>query len=186
MPSKIEIINLALTNLGAELVISLDEETELVSRVNNIYELTKKSVLESHPWGFASKRIQLAPSINKPAFEFDNAFPLPSDFLRVISLYPEEYQIKYTIESGHILANESVLNLKYVYNVSEESKFTSIFSHCFAARLAHELCQYVTGSSAKSQELWQLYNNKRQEAKSINALQKTPQPVVGNSWLDSR
>jgi len=60
MSSKFNIINKAMRSLGQDPVTSLTEDTENMRKVDDIYDITLKALLRSHPWSFAKKEVALS------------------------------------------------------------------------------------------------------------------------------
>ena len=71
----------ALLMLGAQTVASTSDGTDRSTLAANLYESARDSVLRSHPWNCATKRVVLAPDSAAPAFGYAAQFALPSDFL---------------------------------------------------------------------------------------------------------
>ena len=80
--SDVAIANLALQKLGSGHITSLSQDDPSARAVNACYEQIRDMELRKHPWNFARKRTTLAPDATTPSFDFDYAFPLPSDCLR--------------------------------------------------------------------------------------------------------
>jgi len=83
MASKIDISNMALRRLGAETITSLDASTKIARIMKNIYDITRKRVLESHPWAFALKRAE----IYAEGFENTVTLPITSDGATVTATF---------------------------------------------------------------------------------------------------
>ncbi len=75
------------------------------------YEQTRDALLRSHFWRFASARASLSQDSTDPAFEWDNQFILPSDFLRLKSVDDGFVScalvsnFSYAIEGDRLLSN---------------------------------------------------------------------------------
>ena len=114
MPSNVDIANLALSNLGADRILAIDEDSENARKVDAIYIFVRDIVLSAHPWNFAVKRTTLALLTETPEFDFTYAFQLPSDYIRVLDT--DIPTGKYKIEAGKkLLSNSSAIKIKYIY-----------------------------------------------------------------------
>ena len=86
--SNVSVSNTALQKLGAERIVSLTQDHPNARHINACFEEIVKQELRDRPWGFAIKRVVLAPSatttITNPDMPFNNAFPLPNGCLRVL------------------------------------------------------------------------------------------------------
>ena len=121
--TSVSICNEALSMIGAKTIQSFDDNTENARRCAAIYDSSRKALLRMHPWSFAKKRMQLAPVATHPSFGYSHAFPLPSDFVRVI----DTGQVNYEIEGRYILANTNLINLVYVADNDNEQTWDSLF-----------------------------------------------------------
>ena len=66
MATKTEIANMALALIGARPVENITEQSSSADIINQIYEMTRKSVLESHAWTFATTTQELVATSNTP------------------------------------------------------------------------------------------------------------------------
>ena len=175
--TKVSICNEALSLIGAKSILSFDENTENARRCASIYDSTRKALLRMHPWSFAKKRAQLAPVTTHPTFGYSHAFPLPADFLRVISAGVENYEI----EVRHILANTDLINLQYISDQDNEELWDSLFVECMVLYLVHKLAKPITGSQAESDSAWQKLNNMLKQARAINGQERPAQDFAADS-----
>ena len=82
---NIAICSRALLKLGAGSISSFDEGTAEAEISANLYPSTRDALLSVYPWSFAVAQTTLPKLAASPIADFDNAFQLPSDFLRIIS-----------------------------------------------------------------------------------------------------
>ena len=66
MATKVSICSNALLLLGDKTINSLDEGTDRASLASNLYDSVRDSLLRSHPWNCAVKRVILAPDTETP------------------------------------------------------------------------------------------------------------------------
>lgn len=174
--TNVSICNEALSLIGAKSILSFDENTENARRCASIYDTTRRALLRMHPWSFAKKRTQLAPVSTHPTFGYHNSFPLPYDFVRVISAGVENYEI----EGRHILANTDLINLQYVSDQDNEELWDSLFAECMVLYLVHKLAKPITGSQAESDSAWQKLNNMLKQARAINGQERPAQDFAAD------
>ena len=89
MASIVGICNLALARLGDEAtVISINppEGSAQAGHCQRFYPMALDSLLESHAWGFATKRATLAPWVSAAPAEWGYAYAVPGDMLRALSV----------------------------------------------------------------------------------------------------
>ena len=174
--TNVSICNEALSLIGAKSILSFDENTENARRCASIYDTTRRALLRMHPWSFAKKRTQLAPVSTHPTFGYHNSFPLPHDFVRVISAGVEEYEV----EARHILANTNLINLVYVSDEDNEELWDSLFSECMSLYLVHKLAKPITGSNAEADSAWQKLQNMLKQARAINGQERPAQDFAAD------
>ena len=174
--TDVSICNQALNRIGAKSILSMDENTENARRCKTLYDPTRKALLRMHPWSFAKRRVQLSPVSTYPSFGYQNAFPLPRDFIRVY----DAGEIEYEVESRHILANTSLINLIYVADEQNEEMWDSLFSECMALYLVRKLAKPITGSSAEADSAWQELRNMLKQARAINGQERPAQDFAAN------
>src|SRR5690606_36806247 len=153
--TEVSICNEALSQIGAKSIISIDANTEDARRCASIYASTRKALLRMHPWSFAKKRVQLAPVTTHPTFGYENSFPLPRDFLRVISAGVEEYEV----EERQILANTNLINLQYVSDEANEEIWDSLFCEFMVLYMDYKLAKPITGTQSESDSAWRKLQN---------------------------
>ncbi|MGZ3184411.1 MAG: hypothetical protein ACXU8N_18395 [Telluria sp.] len=89
MPSEVDICNLALASLGDDATVaSLDppEGSAQADHCARFYPMARDLVLDSHRWGFATRRVALALLSAAPPSAWRYAYALPGDMLNAISV----------------------------------------------------------------------------------------------------
>jgi hypothetical protein len=193
MASKTDICNLALARLGAENIISIDDDTKRAKTLKAVYDLVRDIVLADHPWNFAITRATLALLTTAPEFGYCYAYQLPTDpfCLRVLGIVGDtaanvDPGIEYKIEGQRLLTNVSPCNIKYIARVTVEGVFTPSFCSALALRLAAEVAYKLTGNASLKGEAMKEYQLELGKAKSQNAQEVTPEAWEDTSWADSR
>ena len=183
--TNVDIANSALSKLGAEEITSLSDNTRRAKLVNRQFDKIRKKLLRSHPWNFAIKRSALTEDASSPAFEYDNQFVLPSDFLRAVR---EEYKdTDFKVEGNLLLANQDSFNLVYIADITDPTEFDATFDELFALTLAYELSYpLVQSMSLKDMLQKELMNFDLPDARSFDAQEGQPEEFEANVWLDSR
>lgn len=144
--SKTTICNMALGrigNLGNMTDVDADNSDE-ANACKLFYDQTRDAALRLHEWAFAKARVSLSQSTTDPAFEYDNQFQLPSDFVRIRTSYDDTVESNinnytYEIEGDLLLTNESSVDLKYIKRVTDEAKFDHLFVEVLVLMLALKL-----------------------------------------------
>lgn len=180
--SSTDIGNLALDLLTAGTVQDIENPTQAnESILNRWYDVTRRKLLREHPWNFATKRAIIAASSEVPVFGYSAQYPLPTDFLRLNSIVDAEgYPIsneQYEIENNAILYNADggQLRLKYVYDITDVSKFDAMFVDLLAIDLALAIAYKVTSSNSDVQRLNELRKLRANMSKAIDGQERPPQ-----------
>lgn len=179
------ICNSALAKIGAERIISLNDDNARAKLMKEQYEKLLGELLYSHPWNFATARVSLAPLVTPPVSDFSQQFQLPADCLRVIGtdLLPEN---SWTVEGRLFLCNSDTVIIKYIKLVTDTSLFTPAFAEVLACKLAAECAYSLTQSTTLSDGLYQKYEYKLRQARSFDAQESVGDRVYADTWLNSR
>lgn len=181
--SQVEIANGALTRLGAQAILSLNDDSTEARTMLLRYDPVRRIVLRKHPWNCAIKRVQLAPENATPAYEFTNQFILPSDNLRLLEVADDIY---YRIEGRKILANATVLNIKYLYDLTDVPQMDELLAAAISAYLAWDTCKRITGSTELRPELWEDFKDALRSAKTVDAQEERDYEVEADEFINSR
>ena len=182
--SEVSICNSALIKLGVETITALSDNTRQAKLCNEQYNKLRKSLLREHVWNFAVKRVSLTASLTTPAWGFSHQFTLPSDYLRIVDL--EYTDDKYQVENNLILANRNTLNLRYIYDITDVTKFTSDFAELLAMRIAVDLSYVLVQSNSLTQQLVAMYDRKLRDVRSFDGQENPPQSVTDDLFISSR
>ena len=209
-PSDTHICNVALARIGHSKPLSgsLSADTTKAGDLCRLfYDATRELMLRAHPWNFSIKRAALAASATAPNHEYDYAFPLPTDYLRIVrtsweatgwssrdeavKVFWDNPSIPYRIENHlgakALLTNESALSIEYVADITDTSLFDALFTDCFEQRLAAEIAPGLADNANLTKNLWDVYNQKMAEARVFDAMEGSPRDVVDDSgWVHAR
>jgi hypothetical protein len=187
--NDVSICNLALQKLGAARIVSLTASDHNAKSVNACYEALRDREMRTYYWNFAKKRATLAPSAVTPDFTYTYAFPVPTDFLRLIK--PARLGLDWHLEQHEgvlsILTNDGdTLEVRYIAKVTNPALFDPMFVEMLACKIAWHVCEDITQSNTKKAAIAQEYVELKAEARRTNAfeLPKNPQPV--DEWLVAR
>lgn len=184
MASKVEIANIALNTIGEDPITAFTDDDKAARVINLRYESVRRAVLRAHPWNCVIARSSLAQDTATPDFGFDYQYSLPSDFLRVVRL--SDPNIHYRIEGKKLLTDASTVNLIYIKNETDVTKYDALLYEAVAARLAQEIAMPITNDKEMVDMANSLYESKLAEARSIDAMEEGPFQFESDLWLDSR
>ena len=186
MPSETSIANAALTLLGERRIDSLEDSTKTARLLKERFTEVRNDTLRAYPWNFATKRAAIPKDVIDPVWGFDNAYTLPTDCLRLINVNnPGGHP--YRIEGRKIVTDIGApLQIEYTAEVNDAQEMDVLFRQAFAAALAADVAEAVTGTSTKVEELQQMMRQKMSAARTPDAQESTPRVVEASEWLFAR
>lgn len=171
MSSIVQICNSALVTLGAETINSLTEGSTEANVCNAKWNFIRKSQLRLHPWNFAIGRTELAASVTTPTFRYTYQYPLPSDNLRLLRVYMDG---DYKVEQNNILTDETSCKIKYIKDITDVTKWDSLFTEVVIGKLALELAYTLPATRTMIDAMAQLYERALQNAKNVDGSEDYP------------
>ncbi|PLC03426.1 hypothetical protein CY658_21665 [Variovorax sp. RO1] len=144
MVSAVSICNIALAQLGANPIHSLNDAGTEAALCNTFYEQLVRAYLDKHPWNFAIRRIELPPDVETPLYQYKYQFTLPADCLRILTVDGDQ---KYNAEGRRIVTNKSTCFLKYVAEVTDTSQWSQGFIEVLTAAMTLRLAYPITKSA---------------------------------------
>ena len=186
--TQTQIANAALRAVGQDRIASFATGGEAGRVLDDIYEKKVEYLLRHHLWNFSIKRDSIPESAASPDWEFDHAYPVPADCIRVISTSEDVYahSLKWQLEGQSIVTDiTSPLKIKYVSR-APESEFDPLFEECLVALLAAELAQVLTGDLALQQELQGEAERKLRMAKGADGQEGSPPVFRRGTWLSAK
>jgi len=189
MASVTSICNRALQLLGANRIVSIDDNTPHAVECSIAYEPSRDFELRLHPWKFAKARAQLAADVDTPDFGPAYQYTLPADFLRLIENDPEdEYNSKdWVIEGGLLLTDDTApLDIRYIKKITDVEAMDPMFREALSHRIAMNICERITQSNVKLQNIATMYKSVIDGARKVNALEQVPVEAVDADWITVR
>lgn len=183
--NAVAIVNSALIKLGVETITALSDTSKQAILANEQYSKVRDDLLTKYFWDFAIKRVALVEDVGTPAFEYSHQFVLPSDYLRAFYVYPAG-ETEWIIEGAFLVTNEESVNLVYIAQITDTTKFTKTFDEAFALRLAYELSYPLVQSVSLKQTLGEEFKEIIRDVRSIDAQTGTPININDDVWLRSR
>lgn len=182
MASSISICSNALIMLGDKPIASFTEGSRAAQVAANLYTDAKRDFLRGHPWNAAIKRATLAPLADAPEHGFANQFQLPADFLRMLEVVDGQ---EFKVEGRRVLVNATVLRIKYVADVPEDTWDAGMVS-AMTLQMAALMALPITESSTKAEALAQTANRAVRRAKAIDGMEDTPDAIEDDPLYRSR
>jgi len=201
MSSDVEICNLALSHLGDSATIaSIDppEGSAQAEHCARFYPIARDSLLEMHPWNFATRRVSLA-ALNVPTWSWSYAYAVPVSCLKVISVLPyesgsDEETQPYDTEAAEdgsliIRTNAEAATCRYIARVTDTNRMPPLFVDALARLLASYMSgPVVKGESGRKAGLEQLqvFRQVASQAMVSDSNQRMIRPDNTPSWIEAR
>ncbi|WP_417513771.1 hypothetical protein [Minwuia sp.] len=187
--NKIQLSTRALLKVGASPITSFEDGTAEAEVAALLYSVTRDALLSAHPWSFASAQTTLPRLTVKPVADFENAFALPADFLRVLSVGAtgsgRGRGVAYRIHERRLHTNAESITLTHVFR-PDESAFPPFFDQTLIARLAAEFCLPLTENTSRTEALTKAAEMEFARARTIDGQQQTPQAIENFPLIDAR
>lgn len=188
--SPIEICNMSLAELRQQPITNLNTPETATEKVCALfYDQTRRSCLRKHVWNFALKRRTLAPLVAAPAFGYDQAFSLPTDYIRLVGI--GEYDAEnydYEIENHELLINfdDGSIPIRYIYDHVTIGKWDPLFIDVLKLELAIAMCTQLTGSFSIGERLVDRLGEIAPEAWAIDGQERPPKRIERSKFLRAR
>lgn len=194
MASDTDIANRSMRLLKANRITSLTDGSNNANVANDVFAEVREDLLRAHNWNFAQKWVQLAKLSEVPAFEFDNAFALPSDWMRTVSVHDNDagvgaaplYREGEVDDQGVILSSADEMWMRYVYRVTDPNRMAADFRSAFSFALALAMPGISNLSAVREDRLDGRAERRLRRAKHSDAMGSVPEKRPVGSWVTSR
>ena len=200
MPSQTDCLNDALGQIGAATVTAIDDGSTNANFCLTFYPPLRDSLLRSHHWNFAMKRVELALDVTAPLFEFAYAYTLPSDLLKLVeyvgsnstSIYVTNqdwrYQYKpfYKVEGRKLYSNDGRALIRYLRRVENPDEWDAMFYQGMTQSLASKLVLAIRKDAKQATSLYELAQATLMMAMAVDGQEDPIQPFVTDNLLWGR
>lgn len=181
---SISVCNIALSEVRAAPIVSLDDQTPEARACAIHYADCLNLLLEAHDWGFATTRGLLASVLNDRSNEWTYAYALPSDCVNAGRLVdgtatplsgvyypwpylwprPPFYLGRFVIAGSTLYSNLQNAALEYVSNAVEEGRYPASFRRALELALATRLATTLLDDRTKKGDLLQQFETEKRRA----------------------
>ena len=190
--SDVEICNQAIGLCGStDWIQTLGDTTSTASmRCDRFFLPAVERVLRRFNWSCATTFVQLAENTTAPTAEYDNAFALPFDCVRVINVYgnSDGYNPhnRWRIVGRDIHTDLTSVYLKYVQFPEDYRDLDVLLS----TAISYELATMMAPSLVKDPQIYSILENAKRkaeaEARAIDALENKELYVENDVYNDHR
>lgn len=196
--TEIHVANLALGAIGQDPISSISSPTTRPEKVvSRHFAATRRALLREFIFNFAKQQetLQISETV-EPEFGWDFAYPLPGDFIRLLSLgnIPDELMIQgkyYDFGSGKYIytdeeSDDDVLYITYIRDETLVARWDSLFVKLMYLQLASDLVMEFPRKPSLVRELEAKLVGVRQSAASIAGQEKPPRRIQRSRLIDVR
>ena len=180
--NKVQVANLALSNLGEAPIQNLNDNNARARIVSSRVDDVIRTVLRMHDWNSAMTRVELT-KIDDPLFGWNSTFQLPSNYIKVIEVWPVS---KFRVQGLNLLSNEATLSLLYIFEPDDIGTLDVLLAEAIALKLAVEITETLTGKDGLKDRMMQKYLMALQEARAANSKDKTPEHREESTFWNAR
>jgi hypothetical protein len=182
--SKTDILNKALTLIGAGPVVSIDDDSNNARILSRVYNISLQSILSECMWNFATKRALLSQVTDTLAwYDTGNTYVYqkPIDMIRIFGT--NSSSATWREEGDNIISDTSGLGVRYVYLVDTPNRYPSYFIDAFVDKLSSEIAYAVVNSASLAVQYKELYESvSLPKAMAMNSQTGVQQTLNDNAW----
>lgn len=182
--TKTELVNKALTLVGANPVVSLDDDTNNARVVNRVYEISLKSILSECKWNFCTKRALLSILTDTLSW-YDTGetivYQKPTDMIRIFGT--NDADAKWREEGDYIISDTTSLGVRYTYYLDTPAKYPPAFIEAFIDKLCSDIAYMIVNSQTLGDKYYKLYTESSlPKAMSNDAQTGVQQAMKDDAW----
>ena len=191
MASVVDMCNSALNLLGASTISALTDDTKNARLCNQRYEPVRNRVFRSHAWNCLHKRVQLAQNSTSPVVEYDHAYALPSDCLRVLKIHNGTTDsiataLDYKLEGRNIVTDIDTVFLIYIALDTDPNNYDTYLRESISHQLAADICYAITNNATLANNYMTRADERLREARFIDATENSLGTIEANEFTDAR
>ena len=114
MPSETDLINDALSQIGATPVADINEGVPNANYCLRFYPALRDGMLRMHHWNFALKRVTLATLAAPPVYSFIFRYGMPADYIKIVEYNGAPVELTnalYRIEGDYLVCNDNPVRI---------------------------------------------------------------------------
>lgn len=189
--SMVSIMNGALFYLGEDPIASPGDATKRAIILSQRYDPVRRAMLRGFPWPCAKQAINLPLSTYAPPVTYDYAYALPADCLRFLDLPDNDmalWEVGQDATAGQLLLTNETPPLAgtYIRDLTDPTRFDSLFVAVFELKLAEDTCEALTQSTQKLTNIRQALGQKELVAQLTSSDEQSSRELDEDIWLRSR
>ena len=191
MASVVNMCNSSLNLLGASTISALTDDTKNARLCNQRYEPVRNRVFRSHSWNCLHKRVQLAQNSTAPVVEYDHAYALPSDCLRVLKIHNGTTDsiasaLDYKLEGRNIVTDIDTVFLIYIALDTDPNNYDTYLRESISHQLAADLAYAITNNATLATNYMTRADERLREARFIDATENSLGTIEASEFTNAR
>jgi len=191
MASVVNMCNSALNLLGASTIAALTDDTKNARLCNQRYEPVRNRVFRSHAWNCLHKRLQLAQNSTAPVVEYDHAYALPSDCLRVLKIHNGTTDsiasaLDYKLEGRNIVTDIDTVFLIYIALDTDPNNYDTYLRESISHQLAADLAYAITNNATLANQYMTRADERLREARFIDATENSLGTIESSEFTNAK
>lgn len=201
--SAVDIASQALAQLRANTIGSLSDDSNEARIAALYYPDFVSDIFSRVPWSFATKKKQLLRDVNNPLNEYQYAYVIPAEVIRILKVFRDgevralpirNYDIQAPTTGRRIMTDEEKCFIEYTY-YPDESQWPGYFVSYAVAAFAALIAIPLTDDAGLAQQMQQLAygtpgagenGGRFAVAYSIDGQQKPYEPVIDYPIINAR
>ena len=186
--SRTELVNKALTLVGAAPVVNIDDNTQNARIVSRVYEQALKSLLSEAPWNFATKRVLLSQlSVELAWYDTGEVYVYQRPNLCIRIFGTNSPSATWREEGDYIISDTSGLGVRYVEFNNTPSKYPAFFIEAFIDKLCADVAYMILNSATVAKAFVEKYEQvSLAKALAENSQIGTPQYQKDDAWDNAK
>ncbi len=193
MVATVDVVNVALRRIGSSRITDIGGDEAEAVVANDLFSEVLDDLLRQHAWNFATKREKLAQLVAVPTFEFDHAYTVPADWIRTVSVHPNDagagtmlYREELLDSKRVILTSSDDVYLRYVARVEDPNVWSADFRNAMSMILARDMSIPLGNSNTMHESFDKLSRSAVARARSSDAMGSSPERIPRGSWVTRR
>ena len=184
--TKTQIVNLALTRIGEDPILTFDDEGKAAALARLHYPVVIAKMLREYTWNHSKKQGTLTPILPAPVFRFANRYPRPADFVRLVALENDRDARWQVYVDGIYTDLGPPVNAEWIEDHGNVTIYDASFVDAVSLECAHRWVTPLAKSVALKTEIRSEFNDSISLARAIDAIEREENELDARTWVDDR
>jgi hypothetical protein len=184
--SQVSVINQALSLIGADPIMDINENSKPAKFAKILWDDTRDALQRLHPWKCCLKRQSLALMNTAPISGWSYQYTLPTNpyCLRVLQM--EEAEYTYTVEGRALMTDETEAKILYIGRVEDVVLWDALLRKLMSYKLSADLAYPIAASATLAKVREEAFVEALKEARSIDGMEGPLPAFIADDWINAR